>query len=229
MRRPIGALLIVSAIVASGAIGLAVGRSNGPLPAWLEGLLPTAAKPSMAQSEATGPIIYYRNPDGVADYSLTLKQTSTGKDYAAVHASEDVSFEEIAPEVAAAKGDEPRRIRFYRNPWATRHLAGPKKFDGDGHLPVYEGRAGRRFIDQVSAAKLQRHGRSDRGRGAPREHGGSCPAPFRKTGAANRVVACVSKVCRRVENVTTGTHVHKGQRLMRIYGASRAAPNIFRR
>src|SRR4030088_1149937 len=114
MRRPIGAFLILSAILAGGVAGLAVGRSNGPLPGWLDGVLPATAKQSMAQSEATGPIIYYRDPDGLPDYSPTLKKTAAGKDYLAVRSSEDVSFEEKAPETMTAKGGERGRIRFYR-------------------------------------------------------------------------------------------------------------------
>ena len=74
MRRLIAAFLIVSAILAAGAVGLVVGRSNGPLPGWLGAVLPAAAKQSPVQPEATGPIIYYRNPDGLPDYSLTPKK-----------------------------------------------------------------------------------------------------------------------------------------------------------
>src|SRR5713226_5318492 len=106
MRRPVGAFLIVSAILAAGVVGLVVGRSSGPLPGWLDGVLPVAAKQSPAQSGATEPVIYYRDPDGVPDYSLTPKKTAAGKDYAAVHVSEDVSFEETAPETMTAKGGD---------------------------------------------------------------------------------------------------------------------------
>src|SRR6266851_8468457 len=116
MRRPVGAFLIVSAILAAGVVGLAVGRSNSPLPGWLDGVLPAAAKQSPAQSDATGPVIYYRDPDGLPDYSLTPKKTSAGKDYRAVRSSEDVSFEEKAPETMTAKGGDRGKIRFYRNP-----------------------------------------------------------------------------------------------------------------
>src|SRR5713226_10304498 len=94
MRRPLGAFLIVSAVLAAGVVGLAIGRSNGPLPGRLDGVLPAAAKQSMAQSEATGPIIYYRNPDGLPDYSPTPRKTAAGKDYLAVRSSADVSFED---------------------------------------------------------------------------------------------------------------------------------------
>jgi len=74
MRRPVGAFLIVSAILAAGAVGLAVGRSNGPLPGWLDGVLPAAAQQSPAQSEAAGPTVYYRDPDGLPDYSLARRR-----------------------------------------------------------------------------------------------------------------------------------------------------------
>src|SRR5712672_3348119 len=120
MRWPVGAFLIVAAILAAGVVGLAVGRSNGPLPGWLDGVLPAAAKQSPAQSEASGPVIYYRDPDGLPNYSPTPKKTSAGKDYLAVRASEDVSFEEKAPETTTAKSGNPKsgdrgKIRYYRN------------------------------------------------------------------------------------------------------------------
>jgi Cu(I)/Ag(I) efflux system membrane fusion protein len=221
MRRPIGAFLVVSAIVASGAVGLAVGRSNGPLPAWLEGLLPTAAKQSMAQREATGPIIYYRNPDGLADYSLTPKQTSSGKAYAAVHASEDVSFEEIEPEVAATKGDEPRRIRFYRNPMGLPDTSPVPKKDSMGmdYLPVYEGEQDDSSV-KVSAGKLQKAGvQTEVAERRTLNTVVRAPGTVQEDERRKSVVALrFEGFVDTVENVTTGSHVHKGQRLMRIYG-----------
>src|SRR5260370_4918228 len=160
MRRPVSALLIVSAVLAAGAVGLVVGRSNGPLPGWLDGVLPASAKQSTAQPEATGPIIYYRDPDGLPDYSLTLKKTSAGKDYLAVRAGEDVSFEENAPEVAAAKGGERGRIRFYRNPMGLPDTSPTPKKDSMGmdYLPVYEGEQDDDLSVKVSAGKLQKAG-----------------------------------------------------------------------
>jgi Cu(I)/Ag(I) efflux system membrane fusion protein len=222
MRRPIGAFLVVSAIVASGAVGLAVGRSNGPLPAWLEGLLPTAAKQSMAQREATGPIIYYRNPDGLADYSLTPKQTSSGKAYAAVHASEDVSFEEIEPEVGATKGDEPRRIRFYRNPMGLPDTSPVPKKDSMGmdYLPVYEGEQDDDSSVKVSAGKLQKAGvQTEVAERRTLNTVVRAPGTVQEDERRKSVVALrFEGFVDTVENVTTGSHVHKGQRLMRIYG-----------
>jgi Cu(I)/Ag(I) efflux system membrane fusion protein len=111
--------------LAAGLVGLAVGRSNGPIPGWLSAILPAAAKPSPAEPAAIGSIVYCRDPDGLPNYSPTPKNTSLGKAYSAVRSSEDLSFEEKAPdakvpEVVAAKGGDTHRIKYYRNPMVAR-------------------------------------------------------------------------------------------------------------
>lgn len=223
MTRPIGTALIVSAILASGAIGLVVGRSSGPLPAALDGILPATAKQSMAQSETTGSIVYYRDPDGLPRYSLVPKKTAAGKDYAPVRSSEDVNFEEKAPETAVAKGGE-RRIRFYRNPMGLPDTSPTPKKDSMGmdYLPVYEGEQDDDSSVKVSAGKLQKAGvqievaerrtlnTMVRAPGTVQED------ERRKSVVSLRFEGFIDTV----ENVTTGTHVHKGQRLMRVYGPS---------
>src|SRR6266403_424479 len=224
MRRPVGAFLIVSAVLAAGIVGLAVGRSNGPLPGWLDGVLPVAAKLSPAQSEATGPVIYYRDPDGLPDYSLTPKKTSSGKDYLAVRSSEDVSFEEKPPEVAAAKGGERGRIRYYRNPMGLPDVSPIPKKDSMGmdYLPVYEGEQDDDSSVKVSAGKLQKMGvqtevaERRRLNTVVRAPGTVQEDERRKAVVSLRFEGFIDSV----ENVTTGSHVHKGQPLMRIYGPS---------
>src|SRR5712671_6098539 len=221
MRRPAGAFLIVCAILAAGVAGLVVGRSTSPLPGWLDGVLPAAAKQSPTASDATGPVIYYRDPDGLPDYSLTPKKTSAGKDYRAVRSSEDVSFEEKAPETMTAKGGE-RRIRYYRNPMGLPDTSPTPKKDSMGmdYLPVYEGDEDDDSSVKVSAGKLQKAGVQTE------------VAERRTLNTVVRAPGIVQEDERRksvvslrfegfidsVENVTTGSHVHKGQRLMRIYG-----------
>jgi membrane fusion protein, copper/silver efflux system len=220
MRRSVSPLLIVSAVLAAGAVGLVVGRSNGPMPGWFDGVLPAAAKQSAA--EATGPTIYYRDPDGLPDYSLTPKKTSTGKEYLAVRASEDVSFAEKAPEVAAAKSGERGRIRFFRNPMGLPDTSPTPKKDSMGmdYLPVYEGEQDDDSSVKVSAGKLQKAGVQ-----SEVVERRSLNTMVRAPGTVQFDERRVSVVSLRfegfidaVENVTTGTHVHKGQQLMRIYG-----------
>src|SRR5712675_399478 len=222
MRRPAGAFLIVCAILAAGVVGLVVGRSNGPLPGWLDGVLPAAAKQSPTASEATGPVIYYRDPDGLPNYSLTPKKTSAGKDYLAVRASEDVSFEENSPEPMAVKSGDRGKIRYYRNPMGLPDTSPTPKKDSMGmdYLPVYEGDDDSSV--RVSAGKIQKTGVQTE------------VAERRTLSTVVRAPGIVQEDERRkavvslrfegfidtVENVTTGSHIHKGQRLMRIYGPS---------
>ncbi len=221
MRRLLAAFLIVFAMVAAGVVGLVAGRSNGPLTGWLDAVLPAAAKQSQGQPEATGPIVYYRDPNGLPDYSPTPKKTSAGKDYLAVRASEDVSFEDKAPEAMTAKGGE-RRIRYYRNPMGLPDTSPTPKKDSMGmdYLPVYEGDEDDDSSVKVSAGKLQKAGVQTE------------VAERRTLNTVVRAPGIVQEDERRksvvslrfegfidsVENVTTGSHVHKGQRLMRVYG-----------
>src|SRR6266436_2251969 len=224
MRRPVGAFLIVAAILAAGVVGLAFGRSNSSLPGWLDAVLPAVAKQSPAQPEATGPIIYYRDPDGLPNYSLTPKKTSAGKDYLAVRASEDVSFEENPPETMTAKSGERGKIRFYRNPMGLPDTSPTPKKDpmGMDYLPVYEGEQDDDSSVKVSAGKLQKAGVQTEAaerrtlNTVVRAPGTVQEDERRKSVVSLRFEGFIDSV----ENVTTGSHVHKGQRLMRIYGPS---------
>jgi len=224
MRRPVGIFLVVFAILAAGAGGLAVGRSSVLLPGWLSSVLPAAAKPVSDRPGPTGPIIYYRDPDGAPDYALGPKKTAAGKEYSAVHASEDVSFEEPSADVMSPKAGGPGKIKFYRNPMGLPDTSPTPKKDSMGmdYLPVYEGEQDDDSSVKVSAGKLQKAGVQTevaerrtlstvvRAPGTVQED------ERRKAVVSLRFEAFIDSV----ENVTTGSHVHKGQRLMRIYGPS---------
>ena len=224
MRRPVGVFLALIAILAAGAGGLAVGRSSVPLPGWVSAVLPAAAKPVSGRPAPTGPIIYYRDPDGAADYALAPKKTASGKEYSAVHASEDVSFEEPSPDAMPPKAGGPGKIKFYRNPMGLPDTSPKPKKDSMGmdYLPVYEGEQADDSSVKVSAGKLQKAGVQTevaerrtlntvvRAPGTVQED------ERRKAVVSLRFEAFIDSV----ENVTTGSHVHKGQRLMRIYGPS---------
>jgi Cu(I)/Ag(I) efflux system membrane fusion protein len=216
--------LIVSAVLVAGAVGLVVGRSNGPLPGWLDGVLPAVAKQTPARPEASGPVIYYRDPDGRPDYSLTAKKTSAGKDYLAVRSSEDVSFEEKAPEVMTAKSGDRGKIRYYRNPMGLPDTSPTPKKDSMGmdYLPVYEGEQDDDSSVKVSAGKLQKAGvQTEVAERRTLSTVVRAPGSVQEDERRKAVVSLrFEGFIDSVENVTTGSHVHKGQRLMRIYGPS---------
>ena len=133
MRRFFGALLIVSALAGAGVLGLAAGRLNTKLPGWLDKALPTSAMQGAAMADPTGPIIYYRSPHGLPDYSLTPKKTVSGKDYVAVRASEDVSFEEKTGRNGCGEGRRAAHQVLSQPDGIAGHLADAEEgFDGDG-------------------------------------------------------------------------------------------------
>ncbi|AEI01675.1 membrane fusion protein CusB [Afipia carboxidovorans OM5] len=212
----------ICALAATLGLGYRLGHSNPGLPDWIPPRLAAMLGSHSSHPAGTGPVIYYRDPDGKALYSRDTRTTPDGRPYVAVYASEDVSFDN-PPETAAPAQDAnsgAKRILFYRNPMGLPDTSPVPKKDSMGmdYIPVYEGENDASTI-QIPPGKLQRTGvRSE-------------PAslrvvtrPVRAPGTIKldeRRVAVVSlraqSFIESVENVTTGDHVTKGQPLLRLY------------
>jgi Cu(I)/Ag(I) efflux system membrane fusion protein len=168
--------------------------------------------------------IYYQDPDGKPSYSLTPKKTPDGRDYRAVPASADVSFdepEETPPETNAADAKTERKIKYYRNPMGLPDTSPAPKKDpmGMDYIPVYEDENSDDGSVKLSPGKIQRTG-------AKSEPVVRQPvtALIRAPGTVQEDERRVSVVALRFEgfveslaSVTTGDHVHKGQPLMNVY------------
>ena len=216
MRRIALIIFVLAAIAAAGTTGYWVGTQGFVLPKH-QSATHTAAAPS-------GPVIYYQDPDGKPFYSAEPKQTSDGRPWRAVHASEDISFDDPPTESAA---QPERKILYYRNPMGLPDVSKTPKKDSMGmdYIPVYEGDEPDSSIVKVSPGKLQRIGAT------------SEPATLRELAVPVRAPGTIQLDERRisvitmrsesfiesVEDVTTGTLVRKGQRLMRIYSPSVAS------
>ena len=214
MRRGLRACLILAAVVAAGVGGYWSGRQS-------EGALVTVL--ATAEAEAAGPVLYYRDPDGRPLYSLTPKDTPDGRAYRPVHAGEDASVEPGAKSAARATPNpsEARRIRYYRNPMGLPDVSPVPKKDSMGmeYIPVYESDDDDSGTLTLSPAKIQRIGVT------------SAPAsmriisePVRAPGVIQldeRQIAVIAmraeSFIEKVENVTTGSEVRKGQPLLRVY------------
>jgi len=141
-----------------------------------------------------------------------------------VPAGADLSFDDepaAAPATAAAAD---RKIKFYRNPMGLPDTSPTPKKDSMGmdYIPVYEGEDTDDGSVKLSPGKIQRTGVK------------SEPASQRIIRTAIRAPGTIQLDERRasivsfrfegfierVENVTTGEHVHKGQALMRVYSPS---------
>ena len=113
-----------------------------------------------ASAQPTGPVIYYKDPNGRPFYSLTPRKTDDGKPYVAVLASEDVS---VDPK-PAAEAQAGRKIIYYRNPMGLPDISPVPKKDSMGmdYIPVYEGDQDDGNTVKVSAGQAAAQRREDR-------------------------------------------------------------------
>jgi Cu(I)/Ag(I) efflux system membrane fusion protein len=157
---------LMTALVAGGAAwgGLAAGERGVTLASLREAAVAQVAAltgreaAAMPAAQATGPVIYWRHPDGLPEWSATERQTSDGRAFLPVRASEDLSLDPEAAPAAAETGE--RSILYYRNPMGLPDTSPVPKKDSMGmdYIPVYEGEDSDDGSITVSPGKLQRTG-----------------------------------------------------------------------
>ena len=224
--------ILLAALAAAGTGGIVIGREPTPVVHWLEARLSDRAlawlplRTKAAAQPPSGPIAYYRDPDGKPFYSAEPKTTDDGRGWTPVRASEDVRFDELEPApaaVAAAEAGGARKIRLYRNPMGLPDTSPVPKKDSMGmdYLPVYEGGDDDGPDLKISPAKIQKAG--------VRSEAVTSRVIARPVRAAafiqldERRVSVVSlrfeSYLEKVADVTTGARVRKGDRLMRVFSA----------
>jgi membrane fusion protein, copper/silver efflux system len=219
MNRAVFTSATVAALIAAAGGGFVAGRAQHSA---AETSDMAAVTPAAAQTSGTP--IYYQDPDGRPLYSLTPTKSPDGRDYRAVPAGADISFEEASAPQTAPAAPMDRKIKYYRNPMGLPDTSPTPKKDSMGmdYIPVYEGEDSDEGSVKLSPGKIQRTGVK------------SEPATLRVIRTLIRAPGTVQLDERRtsivslrfegfvesVENVTTGDHVHKGQALMRVYGPS---------
>ena len=176
---------------------------------------------SPAAAQASDDPIYYQDPDGRPFYSLTPKKTGDGRDYRAVPAGADLSFEDEPAVVPATSVAADRKIKFYRNPMGLADTSPVPKKDSMGmdYIPVYEGEDIDDGSVKLSPGKIQRTGVKSEP-AVPRVIRTSIRAPGTIQLDERRISVISMRSeswVQKVANVTTGTRVTKGQPLMEIY------------
>lgn len=214
MKRAYIAWALVLTLLAFGGAGYLLIRGT-----WFQR---DASHPAPHAAVGTGPIIYYRDPDGPF-FSAFPKKNAAGKDYVAVRASEDISFEDKPVAAQQPSKEAPsRRIRYYRNPMGLPDTSPVPKKDAMGmdYVPVYEDEAQDAGAVTISPGKLQTTGV----RSEPIERR-SLAVPVRAAGRVDFDPRRTAVVALRfegfiesVEKVAEGDYVRKGQPLMRVYG-----------
>jgi len=212
MKRPV--LVGFAAAVTAAAIAGVLSRSQF----WPGREAMHAHVMEQARAEP-GAAIYYQDPDGKPFYSLMPRKTSDGRDYRAVPAGADISFDDPADIAAAPPAD--RKIKYYRNPMGLPDVSPTPKKDSMGmdYIPVYEGEDSDDASVKLSPGKIQRTGvKSEPAVRRVIRTVIRAPGTIQLDERRVSVIAMRSEsYVQKVADVTTGAHVVKGQPLMEIY------------
>ena len=176
---------------------------------------------SSATAQTSSEPIYYQDPDGAPLYSLTPMKTPDGRDYRAVPAGADLSFDDEPAAVPATTVAADRKIKFYRNPMGLPDTSPIPKKDpmGMDYIPVYEGEDSDDGSVKLSPGKIQRTGvKSEPAMPRVIRTAIRAPGTIQLDERRISVISMRSESwVQKVANVTTGTRVSKGQPLMEIY------------
>ncbi|ABS69813.1 efflux RND transporter periplasmic adaptor subunit [Xanthobacter autotrophicus] len=229
MKRAVLRGLTLAALLAAGAGGYWAGHRGFAIPGSSTLFATTVA--AETPPPPSGPVIYYKDPDGRPAYSAAPTRTTGGRAFLPVRASEEGSFEETPPADAAmssaamSPGTSERRILYYRNPMGLPDTSPVPKKDGMGmdYIPVYDDEAEDGPVVKIPPGRLQRTGvRTQAAERRPLDRRVRVPGMVQLDERRIAVVATRSPAfLDAVANVTTGDRVVKGQALARLY-----APDI---
>jgi len=144
---------------AAGAVALILGGYWLGTGGWRFALTPKpiAATTAVAGEPASArKVLYWKDPDGKADFSPAPKKTPDGRDYLPVYDQEEPPI--AATQVAKPKGRG--KILYYRNPMGLPDTSPVPKKDwmGMDYIPVYEGEEQDGNTVKVSLDRVQRTG-----------------------------------------------------------------------
>jgi membrane fusion protein, copper/silver efflux system len=220
MRKSVFAGAAVAAVLASAIAGYRYGAGTWPA-------LPhsgQASQPAAIQSPAAKPVLYWKDPDSKSDFSPEPRKTADGRDYLPVYEDEESSFKKAKPARQQGTG---RKILYYRNPMGLPDVSPVPKKDSMGmdYVPVYEGEDDGGPGIKLSPGKLQRTG--VRSEAAARR---VLTVPIRASGTVQAdehrqaVVALrFDAFLNELQHITTGSFVHKGEPMMRVYSSALSA------
>jgi membrane fusion protein, copper/silver efflux system len=214
---------MIRAAVTTATVAALIAAAGGGFIAGRMGHQPIETSGDAIVSQATAPMntapIYYQDPDGKPLYSLTPMKTPDGRAYRAVPPSADVTFDEASGPDAAASAS--RKIKYYRNPMGLPDLSPTPKKDSMGmdYIPVFEGDDIDDGSITLSPGKIQRTGvRSEPAAKRVIRTIVRAPGTIQLDERRVSVISMRSEsFVLKVADVTTGSHVVKGQPLMEVY------------
>lgn len=228
MHKLVIAGAALSAALATGVVGYRLGAGAWPL-----SHADQHSAPSI-KGEDKRAVLYWKHPDGKADFSPSPRKTDNGRDYVPVYDNEEATFKEAKPEQAAAK--QGRRILYYRNPMGLPDTSPVPKKDwmGMDYIAVYEGEQDGSTV-RVSLDRVQRSGvrteTAEMRRLARPVHASAIAKPDERT--LRTITLRADGFIEKLYANETGKHVQAGEPLFRVYSPQivsaqvdlRAAPN----
>ena len=215
--------IAIVAILSGVAGGYRLG--SGQWPAWHTIAALGEKRAASEEAPAGRTVLYWKHPDGVADFSATPKKTPDGRDYLPAFEDQEADFKDakakLAPDGPVGAKNGKRKILYYRNPMGLPDTSPVPKKDwmGMDYIPVYEGEEESGSTIRVSLDKVQRSGvRTE-------------AAEMRRIARPIRAPAVSKPDERTLWSVTlradafveelyvneTGKHVKAGERLFRFY------------
>jgi Cu(I)/Ag(I) efflux system membrane fusion protein len=169
--------------------------------------------------------LYFRDPGGAPLWSAGPTKDPQGRDFLPVY--EDAAAPAEPPKAAKPQAQGPRKILYYRNPMGLPDTSPVPKKDpmGMDYVPVHEGDDSDDGTVRLSRGKIQRTGVKSEPVG---RH--AIPVAVRAPGTIQLDERRISVIAMRAESfvqgvadVTTGTRVKAGQKLMEIYSSAIAS------
>jgi len=157
MRSGVWAGAVLLAALAGAAAGYRLGAAGAP-PGHDVAKGPGPSTKAASPEGRERAVLYWKDPDGKADYSPVPRKTADGRDFVPVYDDQEPDFEEARRPAPAAKAG--KRILYYRNPMGLPDISPVPKKDwmGMDYIPVYEGEEDDGSTVRVSLERLQRTG-----------------------------------------------------------------------
>ena len=223
--RKIGLWGIAVAAVLAGAVG-GYRFGAGQWPSWHS----LALHSTPARDQTHAPVestfaerttLYWKHPDGKADFSPAPKKTADGREYVPVFEEQEADFKEVKEQQAAKAKNANRKVLYYRNPMGLPDTSPVPKKDwmGMDYIAVYEGEEDDGSTVRVSLDKVQRSGVRTEVAEMRR-----IARPIRAPGVAKPDERTLHSITLRADSFIeelyvneTGKHVRAGDRLFRFY------------
>ncbi len=222
MSRFLNGGIAIAAILFAIVAGYRFGAGTWPDPRHWSGQPSHQAIAMPATPESERKVLYWKHPDGDADFSPTPKKTADGRDYVPVYEDEEADFAVAKPNEPPKSADgKTRRIIHYRHPMGLPDISPVPKKDSMGmdYIPVYEGEEEDGSTVKISLGKVQRSGV----RTAPAELR-RLVRPIRAPAIAKPDERTLYTLALRADSFIeklyaneTGRQVKKGEPLFRVY------------